>query len=189
MSYEDDGDSAEMQALELEGLKSKATLLGIKFHPTIGVDTLRVKIQAALAETEPKANEESIEPVSVKESIGAFRSRKRQEANKLVRVRITCMNPAKKNIEGEIFTVANRSVGTIKKYVPFNVDEGWHVPQMILNMIRERKCQVFVKERSRNGVTMKRGKLINEFNVEVLPELTLEELQQLAQRQAMARGE
>lgn len=189
MRHEEAGDdAAEMQALELEGLKSKANLLGIKFHPSIGVEALREKIQAKLAETASPEEEEPAVAEEAKETPGQFRARHRLEATKLVRVRVTCMNPFKKDIEGEIFTVSNSVVGTVKKYVPFNADEGWHVPQIILNAMRERMCQVFVKEKTKNGVSVKRGKLIKEFNIEVLPPLTEDELHDLAQRQAMRGG-
>lgn len=109
-----------------------------------------------------------------------------KEATKLVRIRVTCMNPAKKEWEGEIFTVGNSVIGTHKRFVPFNADEGWHVPQIMLDMIKNRECQVFITEKSKHGVSVRRGKLIKEFAVEVLPPLTEEELKDLAQRQAMA---
>ena len=72
--------------------------------------------------------------------------------------------------------------------MPFNADEGWHVEQIILNQIKQRECQVFVKKRGPNGLQTSEGKLIKEFAVEVLPALTEKELKELAQRQAMASG-
>ena len=111
-----------------------------------------------------------------------------QEATKLVRIRVTCMNPAKKEWEGEIITVGNAGVGTYKKYIPFNADEGWHVPNIIYQALQERQCQVFVSSKTKNGVTIRQGKLIKEFAIEVLPPLTEEELKDLAQRQAMAKS-
>lgn len=116
------------------------------------------------------------------------RKRIRMEANRLVRIRVACMNPAKKEWQGEIFTTGNAAVGTLKKFVPFNVEEGWHVPKMILDMIQARQCQVFVTKKAKNGIKVREGKLIKEFNVEILPDLTEDELHDLAQRQAMAGG-
>ena len=98
------------------------------------------------------------------------------------------MNPAKKEWEGEIFTVGNAVVGSVKKYVPFNADEGWHVPYIIYEALRERQCQIFVSSKTKNGVTMRQGKMIKEYAIEVLPPLTEEELKDLAQRQAMAKS-
>jgi hypothetical protein len=48
---------------------------------------------------------------------------------------------------------------------------------------------VFVTERDDRGRQLRRGKLINEFNIAVLEPLTKEELKDLAQRQAMAKGQ
>ena len=98
------------------------------------------------------------------------------------------MNPAKKEWEGEIFSCGNTTVGSFTKYVPFNADDGWHVPEMIYKMIRDRQCQVFYTVTDDKGNKIRRGKLIREFAVEKLPPLTPEELHELAQRQAMSKS-
>lgn len=171
---------------ELTALKARADQMGIAYHPSIGLEKLREKINAKLAgEAEPDAPEEA--PVG-EETAGQRRARIRAEATKKVRVRITCMNPLKKEWEGEIFTVSNAVVGTVKEYVPFNADEGWHVTQMVLNQIQQRKCQVFHTVKNDRGQKQREGKLIKEFAVELLPPLTEKELHELAQRQAMAAG-
>ena len=169
---------------ELQALKARADLLGISYHPSIGVEKLREKVNAAVAEPEPVA--ETTSPK--RESEQEFRQRKRNEANELVRVRITCMNPAKKEWEGEIFTCGNSNIGTFRKYVPFNADEGWHIPRVIYNHLQERMCQVFVTVRDSRGNSTRQGKMIKEFAIEVLPDLTPEELNDLAQRQAAAHS-
>lgn len=167
---------------ELALLKTKADRLGVAYHPSIGAEKLREKINAAMAE-EPAVIEQPVVPVISEE---AKKRKLLDDANKLIRVRITCMNPVKKDWEGELFTVSNSVVGTQKRFVPFNAPDGWHVPQMMLNMLQERTCQVFYNEKSKNGVTVRRGKLIKEFAIEILPQLTKEELKDLAQQQAMA---
>lgn len=155
------------------------------------VDTVaQVADGAVVAET--KVDDETGEDLTVfspVETAGQKRKRLKAEAEKLVRIRVTCMNPAKKEWHGEIFTTGNSAVGTLRKFVPFNNDEGWHVPQMILNMIQERQCQVFVNKKTQNGVTVREGKLIKEFAVEIMPDLTPAELRELARRQAMAAGQ
>lgn len=174
---------------ELTSLKNRADLMGISYHPSIGVDKLRAKITAKLNdEPDPDAEPEAKAPASVDlppvvETQGARQQRLRNEARKLVRVVVTCMNPFKREWEGEVFTVSNSVVGTHKKFVPFNNEEGWHVPQIILNMMEERQCQVFTTK----GKT-KSGKLIKEFAIRYLDPLTVDELKDLAQRQAMAAG-
>jgi hypothetical protein len=47
---------------------------------------------------------------------------------------------------------------------------------------------VFYPVKTMHGVTVRKGKLIKEFAIEVLPQLTPEELRDLAQRQAMANA-
>ena len=48
------------------------------------------------------------------------------------------MNPAKKEWTGEIMTVGNRVIGSVKKFIPFNADDGWHVPYIMYEQLRER---------------------------------------------------
>lgn len=173
---------------ELTSLKARADLMGITYHPSIGVDKLREKVQAAL-ENKPTAPEkEDVTAASKSETPAERQARKRHEAGALVRIRVTCMNPAKKEWDGEIITTGNSVVGTFKKYIPFNSDEGWHVPQIIYNQLVSRQCQVFTTVTDARGNKVRRGKLIREFAIEVLPQLTPQELHDLAQRQAMAKS-
>lgn len=177
---------------ELTTLKARADMLGVSYHPSIGVEKLRDKIAAALASDESAKKAEEAQPETVtavtEETAGQKRARLRREANELIRVRITCMNPAKREWDGEIFTVGNAAVGSIKKYVPFNAEEGWHIPRIMYEQIVSRQCQIFVSSKSKHGVTVRQGKLIREFAVEVLPPLTQDELDELARRQAMAQS-
>lgn len=173
---------------ELEALKAKADLMGISYHPSIGVEKLREKIRAKLndepevTETEPMVNAKE-----VVETAGQKRSRIKEEMSKLVRVRVTCMNPAKKEWEGEIISAGN-SIVSFTKYVPFNTEEGWHVPNFIYQVMKDRQCQIFTTVTDSRGNKTRKGKLIKEFAIEVLPLLTKEELHDLAQRQAMAKS-
>jgi hypothetical protein len=114
-------------------------------------------------------------------------SRLKREANELIRCRVVCMNPNKKDWQGEIYTVGNAVVGTVKKYVMFDVE--YHIPRIILQQLEEKQCQVFYTHtdpvtRSKS----RKGKLVKEFAIEILPQLTEQELKDLAQRQAMANG-
>lgn len=185
-------ETALLAATELENLKSRAEKLGVKFHPSISAEKLREKIKAAQSEGEGGVGEQpevKSATGTIEESPAAKKLRMKREALKLVRVRITCMNPAKKEWEGEIIAVANNAVGTVKRYVPFNTEDGWHVEHILLEQLRERQCQIFVTEKDSRGNKVRKGKLIREFAIEVLDPLTEEELRELAQRQAMAKGQ
>ena len=176
---------------ELTVLKARADQLGIQYHPSIGLDKLKAKIQETLSDDAEKKEAKAEKPVpksTEKETEVQLRARKRKEANALIRIRVSCMNPQKKEWDGEIITTGNGAVGTIKKYVPFNAEDGYHVPHMIYEQLLQRQCQVFTTVRDKRGNTSRKGKLIKEFAVEVMPPLTEKELKELAQRQAMAKG-
>lgn len=169
-----------MSEKTIEELKDFADSLDIKYHPSISAEKLAEKIENAGKVEEPEV-EEPVKAETPEEL--------KKEATALVRCRVTCMNPAKREWEGELFCVGNKYIGTIKKYVPYGVE--WHVPRVIFNMIKEKECQVFISEKRRTGTgnaTSRTGRLIKEFAVEELPQLTEKELKALAQRQAMAAG-
>ena len=172
-----ESDDLAVPADELTILKARADQLGISYHPSIGLEKLREKVNARLAPSEPEAEASSE---------NQERQRLVMEASKLVRIRVTCMNPQKKEWDGEIFTVGNSAVGTFKKFVPFNADDGWHVPHIIFEALQARECQIFVTVTDSRGNAVRKGKLIKEFAIEVLPPLTKEELADLAVRQAMS---
>lgn len=187
----------EVKVDELTELKKRADLLGIEYHPKISVDKLRARIKAQLSDeayVDVPDDDEVIAATSAKrelkfkpETQAEIAERLRKEAQRLVRVRITCMNPNKKDWDGEIFTVSNSVVGTLRKYVPFNAEDGWHIPSMMLDFLRDKQfVQHYVEKK--NGQEINRHKLVKEFAIEVLEPLTEEELKELAQRQAMARS-
>lgn len=193
---------------ELDILKEQATRLNITFHPSIGLEKLRLKVEQAsnpipaLSETSEIPEQEKAPVVPVKKAKLDFskpehiigeteqerKKRKREMATRLVRVRIACMNPDKKDWTGEILTISNSLVGSLKKYIPFNNEEGWHIPYMMYLHLKERQCQIFIKTRDSRGRNNVTPKLIKEFSVELLPDLTEVEMKDLAQRQAMASG-
>ena len=172
---------------ELTTLKARADLLGVTYHPSIGLEKLREKINAANTD---EAVQEPVKsaPQADEETLSQKRTRLKKEALELVRIRVTCMNPAKAEWEGEIFTSGNSGVGSITKFVPFNADAGWHVPRIIYTQLAERQCQIFTTVTDSRGNKSRKGKLIREFAIEVLPPLTPAELHELAQRQAMAKA-
>lgn len=179
--------SEDLTQDELTTLKARADQIGLSYHPSIGLEKLRAKIAEAIGGDEPKP-ETTTGSDQVEETEGQRRKRLKMEASKLVRIRLTCMNTAKKDWNGEIFSVGNSVVGTFKKFIPFNAEEGWHVPHIMYETLKARECQVFVTSKSKNGVSVRVGKLIKEFAIEVLPPLTPAELHDLAQRQAMAKS-
>jgi len=104
---------------------------------------------------------------------------------KLIRVIVRPNDPLKLESRGEIFSFGN-SVSNggkvIKKYVPFNNEEGWHIPNIIFENIKAAECQIF-KKVTRNGQETMEPQKIKAYNVEVLSDLTQDEVDKIAIRQ------
>lgn len=163
---------------ELTLLKERADNMGIGYHPSIGAEKLKEKIKTKLDDAQEGHKG------TKRESKAQRNLRLRKEANALVRVRLTCMNPAKKNWPGEVFSASNSAIGWIKKFIPFEAEDGWHVPKILLSIIKNKKYASFYTMKV-NGKTVKRSRLVKEFAVEVLSDLSVEDLKDLAARQAL----
>lgn len=172
---------------ELTLLKERADLMKIQYHPSIGVEKLRSKINEVLSpeETEKPVHVAAKPKPSKADIKRMYHTRLRKEANKLVRIRLTCMNPTKKNWPGEVLTVSNAVIGTIKKYVPFNAEDGYHVPQVIYEMLKSRRYPQYSTVKLPNGMQKKTSKLVKEFSIELLTPLNAEQMKDLEERQAM----
>ena len=108
-----------------------------------------------------------------------------RNALKLIRVIVRSNNPLKRDHSGEIFTVGNKNLNggkAIKKYIPYNNEEGWHIPNILYEHLLAAECQIF-KKVNRNGQEFMEPQNIKAFNVEVLPPLTQDEINKLAVKQ------
>lgn len=178
---------------QLAALKNKADTLGVSYSPRIGIDALRAKINEAMAEPKEETVPENVPVgggVMSEDTRKAAKRRKMQkEELRLVRVRITNMNPQKKDLSGEIFTVCNKFLGIVKKFVPYGeaTDNGYHIPWIIYKQLKARKFQS-IKTRQVNGQIKVTTRDVPEFALEILPSLSEKELKQLAIQQAAAQG-
>jgi hypothetical protein len=112
-----------------------------------------------------------------------------QQAMKLVRVVVTPNDPTMVNYPGLIFSVGASGLNDgrmIKKFVPFNNEEGWHVPQIILNQIEYGQMQKFKTVTRANGEKVLEPYLTKKFNVRILDPLTPEELKEVAAANKLA---
>ena len=177
---------------ELEVLKQRATLMNIKFSNNISVEKLREKIEAAQAKDEPEVTEAAVNPLGANQEAGVKKmtlgQKIRAEQTRLIRVRIQNLDPKKKDLPGEIITVANEYMGTVRKFVPFGevTDNGYHIPYCIYEFLKERKFINITTRKGKNGLPDIRATEAREFSIEVLPPLTEAELAQLAQAQIAA---
>ena len=104
---------------------------------------------------------------------------------KLIRVIVRPNDPLKLESRGEIFSFGNSIANggkVVKKFVPFNNEEGWHIPNIIFENIKAAECQIF-KKVTRNGQETMEAQKIKAYNVEVLSDLTQEEIDRIAIRQ------
>ncbi len=181
----------------LEAAKTKATRLGIKFNPTIGLEKLEAKIKAHLEAAEETKKEVAKDtqpdlPEHVKKflkmagaksvtSKQSARESKMKAAQKLTRIILNCNDPNKRDWAGELISAGNTQVGFVKKYIPFGVE--WHVPEILLRTLKEKKCQIFTKRVNATGATVNVPKLIPAYTINVLEDLTPQELENLAREQ------
>ena len=194
---EEDFDESPEEYDELSVLQQRCDILGIKYHPRAGVDKLRAKIEAHQAKNTEGLGEADIQKLQAtnpkkpflthEEYMKETRQATKRNVNRLVRCRVSCMNPNKKEWEGEIFSVGSSRLGTFKKFVPFG--HITHVPNIIYEHIKERQYTQFYNAKGPRGERIRKGRLTNEFAVETLDPLTPAELKELGQRQLMARGE
>ena len=132
---------------ELTVLKERAKQMGIPFSNNISLDTLRKRIADKL-EVDPLAGDREIASITraekkldPKANALALRKMMQREQMKLVRVRITNMDPKKKDLPGEIWTVANEYLGNVKKYVPYGeqTDDGFHLPYCLFRLLQNQR--------------------------------------------------
>lgn len=200
-------DFAPQAPTEMEVLKSRAKMMGIVFSNNIKIETLRQKISDKMdgitdeqGTTDDAADQDELPTLGkgIAPEAPTVRMSKREmeaaaiadmvkENMRLIRLRITNMDPKKKDLPGEIITIANEYIGTVRKYIPFGetTDDGYHVPYVLYQMMKDRKF-LDIRTSKKNGQIVVSSKWASEFALEVLPQLTQEELDRLAAAQLAA---
>lgn len=196
---------------QLEQLKARAKMMGVPYGPNIKLETLQKKIAAALSDTPAEVDEDEPEDEGEAAVVGAAtaaavvdpmanmtpiqremheRNLVRMEALKLVRIRISCLDPAKKDLQGDFFSVGNDLIGAIKRFIPFNAEseEGTHVEEILFQFLKAKRFNQ-TRTVKRDGKELIINKMVPEFAIEVLPQLTPLELERLRLAQAAAAGQ
>lgn len=153
---------------KIEDLKAEADELGIKYSTNISAVKLQEKIDSH-NDTEQSPQDEV--------------DKLKKQAHKLIRVIIVPNDPMKREFQGEIFSVSNAVLGTYKKYVPYNQEEGYHLPKMMIDALKERKYQSFQEIKGKDGNMYTKSILIPAFNIVELEPLSEKELKDLASQQ------
>ncbi len=162
------------------------------------LETSRQEMLVQMQEEYDKKLEEKIQELSDNMEINATRqsnympmpsskAKMIRDARQLVRCIITNRNPMKSAWEGEIISAGNDIGVNEKKYVPFNLENGYHLPRIIVNALNDKKCTIFINKKGADGKLIQEGKLIKEYAIEELEPLTKEEFKELGDDQR-ARG-
>lgn len=196
---------------DIESLRVRATELGLKFSGNTGVAKLKEKIDASMSESvsdilgssEPLP--EIIKPKKVdgprslaelqimdvhavpKTDQVLIRQIIRAKALVLRRVTIVNLDPSDAELSGAVITVMNKYTGKVSKFVPFGEgsENGYHVPQILLNYLEDQKFVLRKQIKGGTfGVKTYKTTMVPKFNITILPDLTPDELKNLADRQA-----
>ena len=191
--------------MDRKEMMEKADELGLEYKKNISNDALselieganepveveteeEVDTEAAIKEVADKlakeqkamvdavAAQKAEEKKPVKATIGNVKAQARKEAMKLVRCIVTPMDKDKAELNGEIISCGNSMTGMIKKYIPFGKE--WHIPTMIVDTLKDKKM-LSTRDRKTPKGTIKENIELPQYNVQILPDLTQEELNRL----------
>jgi len=184
----------DIDSMEVEDLREELKSHGVTMHHKTGVAKLKTTLQAVMDGTyEEKKMAKATDTVEVKEEVKVTTTApkkkklsREQEAMRLVRIIVSPNDPVKAALPGGIFTVCSSKINkgrSIKKFVPFNNEEGWHVPNAVYKQIENAQMQKFKSVKMPNGDTAMEPYIAKMYNVQVLPPLSEKELADLAAAQ------
>ena len=196
-------DLSDIKSMTNEEIKQELQEYGVKVHHKTGTTKL-IELLADVRKNPSTVTQDIVTEVPVKDrpykdglpgaskaAIEAatkhFRLTPKQTAMKLVRIVVTPNDPLMSSYPGLIFTVGVSGINNgrmVKKYVPFNNEEGWHVPNIILQQIEHAEMQKFKTVTMPNGDKQLEPYITKKFNVRILDPLTPEEMDKLAAAQA-----
>ena len=163
-------------------LKEEAVALGIKVPGNISKTKLAAKIKTVKEAIDEPVPEPEAEEPKVKLTP---RAQAKKDGGKLMRVRITCHDPQFKKHNG-LIRAAGGSLYFKKRFVPFN--RITHIEKVIYDFMKATNYQWFEEKINRDtGRKYKVPRSSPAFVIEDLPDLTKEELADLARDQT-ARG-
>lgn len=193
---EGDGFQEGPTITRLESLKKKADTLGIKYKSNISEATLAEKINKVLADEatakeasdadddeDPEAESKTEEAVVVKAQPKEDAAEQRKRSLRMHRVIVRPVDPRRTQLKGEIVTAGNGSIGVTGKYIPFNNEAGYHVPEILLNALKDRQFTEFYTVTDQHGNEQTKSRQRKAFIIETLDPLTEAELAEIRARQ------
>lgn len=181
-------------------LLDRAQRMGISVHPNAKNETIAAKINAALkSDAKPGESQDtekaepntdaapavkddgSSTPPLMQDRIPSKQDKDLHPAKRLKRVIITCNDPQKADQTGDIISVSNSEVGNLRFYFHFN--KPWHVPQIILDTIKESKLFLHSSRKDGREIVTRE---VPRYNIQELPALTDKERKRIEDKQAAA---
>lgn len=159
-------------------LMERGRILGINIHVNTSTENMMVMVNQALLYKNHAAPDATI-PFTVSTDVAVAR----KEAERLIRVRVNNLDPTKSKIDSQPFGFSNSVIGTIQKVVPFDEEIGFHIPHVLLDVIRGTKYRVTRYRKDDKGNDIPYSVELPSFSVEVLPDLTGDEIEAIKQRQ------
>lgn len=179
------------QPSRLESLKAKADKLGIKYKSNISETALAKKIDSVLSDEstakdesdEVDESEQDDEEEEAPKPKKLDKASERKRSQKLVRVIVRPLDPRRTQLDGELVMTGNSAIGTTGKFVPFNVEAGFHIPEIIYNTLKDRTFTEFYTVQDKDGNEHTKSRQKKAFIIEVLDPLTEAEIQEIKIRQ------
>ena len=107
----------------------------------------------------------------------------RARALRMLRVKITNLDPQDAPLNGGIITVSNKYTGKVSKYIPYGEESenGYYVPKILLDHLHTMKFPLRKEKKgNRFGVKQYTTTMSNKFNIEYLTHLSRSEMAELA---------
>jgi len=170
---------------ELIALKKEADSFGIKYHPASGISKVREAIQEHKRKVS-SADNMSFKPekiMSPAETAKMYKKILRDKQSRLIRCIVHNNDDNETDLVGDVIKAGNDVVGSIQKFIPFDNEEGYHIPQILLDTMRDKTCQKWKTVKKASGETVKEPFNVPKYTITVLPDLTEHELTALADKQ------
>lgn len=108
----------------------------------------------------------------------------RKEMMRLVRVRVTSNDPSDQDLPGTIIQFSNKYLGNVSKYIPLN-GVPWHIPYVLYKVLKSPVSTYYTRATDIKNRFVGTDSVVRRprYNVELLPPLTKEELEDLKEQQ------
>jgi len=166
-----------------ELLKEKADLLGVEYKSNVTDAKLLELIEASIKPTKEVVKVEKTEEQKIQEVTAT----QHRNLMKLKRVIITCNDPQMKEWDTTPFmSVSNSLISLPRIAIPLNVE--WHIPKAYYDLLKSQRCGIDVKSKDMKGRTVTVRKEIAKYNIQDLPDLSIDEIAELKQMQISRDG-